>query len=132
MGASGGIIFLWCSSALTGTLVDLQSFGIIINFTSTQNSQTWTLVNVYGPCQGELRDSFVHWLYHIQIPQDDLWLFLGDFNFIRSMDNRNMPGGDINDMFIFNEIIGHLGLVELPLKGRSYTWSNMQETPLLE
>lgn len=26
----------------------------------------------------------------------------------------------------------HLGLLELPIKGRSYTWSNMQENPLLE
>jgi hypothetical protein len=35
-------------------------------------------------------------------------------------------------MFLFNDIIGHLGLLELPLKGRAYTWSNMQEQPLLE
>ena len=35
-------------------------------------------------------------------------------------------------MLIFNEIIGHLGLLELPIKGRSYTWSNMQDNPLLE
>jgi hypothetical protein len=57
---------------------------------------------------------------------------LGDFNFIRAADNRNKPGGDINDMFLFNEIIGHLGLLELPLKSRKYTWSNMQSNPLLE
>ena len=50
MGASGGIIVLWCSSALVGALIDLQSYGIIINFSSAQNNQTWTLVNVYGPC----------------------------------------------------------------------------------
>jgi hypothetical protein len=25
-----------------------------------------------------------------------------------------------------------LGLIELPLKGRSFTWSNMQVCPLLE
>jgi endonuclease/exonuclease/phosphatase family metal-dependent hydrolase len=35
-------------------------------------------------------------------------------------------------MMLFNEIIGHLGLLELPLKGRSFTWSNMQREPLLE
>jgi len=35
-------------------------------------------------------------------------------------------------MFIFNDIIGHLGLIELPIKGRKFTWSNMQDTPLLE
>jgi len=28
--------------------------------------------------------------------------------------------------------IGHLGLIELPLKGRAFTWSNMQQSPLLE
>jgi hypothetical protein len=35
-------------------------------------------------------------------------------------------------MLLFNDIIGHLGLLELPLKGRAYTWSNMQAVPLLE
>jgi len=58
--------------------------------------------------------------------------FLGDFNFYRSLSNRNRPGGNLADTFTFNEAIGHLGLVELPLKGRSYTWSNMQTDPLLE
>jgi hypothetical protein len=124
VGASGGIIVLWNSSNFTGTL--------IINFVSTHNNASWTLVVVYGPCQGIERDHFVQWLYNINIPVAANWLLLGDFNFIRSPDNRNKPGGDTNDMFLFNEIIGHLGLLELPLKGRSFTWSNMQSAPLLE
>uniref|UniRef100_A0A8R7P055 Endonuclease/exonuclease/phosphatase domain-containing protein n=1 Tax=Triticum urartu TaxID=4572 RepID=A0A8R7P055_TRIUA len=69
-------------------------------------------------------------LYNLNIQTDDNWLIIGDFNFIRSTENRNMTGGDINDIFIFNEIIGHLGLLELPLKGRSFTWSNMQDSPI--
>jgi hypothetical protein len=40
--------------------------------------------------------------------------------------------GDFNDSLVFNNIISHLGLVELPIKGRSFTWSNMQANPLLE
>jgi hypothetical protein len=59
-------------------------------------------------------------------------VILGDFNFIRAQDNRNKPVGGIDDMFLFDEIIGSLSLLELPLKGRSYTWSNMQRDPLLE
>jgi hypothetical protein len=35
-------------------------------------------------------------------------------------------------MFLFNDIIGHLGLLELLIKGRAYTWSNMQKYPLFE
>ena len=66
------------------------------------------------------------------MPMGENWLVVGDFNFMRSLENRNLPRGDLNDIFIFNEIIAHLGLLELPLKGRSYTWSNMQDNPLLE
>ena len=123
---------VWNSNVFIGNLIEVQQFAVVIKFTSRQNNESWTLVVVYGPCQGEARDNFINWLYNLCIPIDEHWLLLGDFNFLRSVDNRNLPGGDINDMFIFNEVIGHLGLLELPIKGRSYTWSNMQDIPLLE
>jgi endonuclease/exonuclease/phosphatase family metal-dependent hydrolase len=104
----------------------------VIDFSSMHTNVSWTLVNVYGPCKGVERDNFVSWLYNLQIPPSQNWLLLGDFNFIRTSRNRNKPGGNINDMFIFNEIIGHLNLIELPLTGRSFTWSNMQNDPLME
>jgi endonuclease/exonuclease/phosphatase family metal-dependent hydrolase len=59
-------------------------------------------------------------------------MFMGDFNFYRSLADRNKPSGNLNDVFIFNEVISNLGLQEIPLKGRKITWSNMQEDPLLE
>ena len=62
----------------------------------------------------------------------DHWLFVGDFNFYRSSEDRNKPGGNLNDTLIFNDIIGHLGLEEIPLKRRAFTSSNMQHSPLLE
>ena len=66
------------------------------------------------------------------MPPDEDWILMGNLNFIRSPADRNKPGGDINQMLLFNEAISNLGLVELPLKGRQYSWSNMQENPLLE
>jgi hypothetical protein len=132
VGASGGIVILWNSDVFSGAITQIKSYGIVINMTSLHNGESWTLVSVYGPCKGIQRDNFAHWLYNLHIPTHSNWLLIGDFNFIRSFDNRNKPGGDINDMLLFNEIIGHLGLLELPLKGRKYTWSNMQDQPLLE
>jgi exonuclease III len=132
VGASGGILVIWNSAVFSGSLVEVQRFGIRIEFVSAHNNENWTLVCVYGPCQGVERDQFISWLFNLSIPCTANWLLLGDFNFIRSHENRNKPGGDVNDMFLFNEIIGHLGLLELPLKGRRYTWSNMQREPLLE
>ena len=57
---------------------------------------------------------------------------MGDFNLIRLLDNKNLPGGNFPDMNVFNEIISGLALLEVPFKGQAYTWSNMQEHPLLD
>ena len=131
-GVSAGMVVVWNSSFFIGSLIESKSYGIIVEFKSKHTSETWSLVSVYGPCQGPARDEFVQWLYNLDIRFGQNWLLLGDFNFMRSLENRNLPGGDVNDIFLFNEIIGHLGLVELPIKGRQYTWSNMQTSPLLE
>jgi len=69
---------------------------------------------------------------NLDIQEGENWILLGDFNFYRSLDDRNKSGGNFQDTQIFNEVIDHLGLVELPLKGRGFTWSNMQADPLLE
>lgn len=131
-GASGGILVCWASSYFSVTIMEKHSYAIRLVVTSMHNLDTWTLVSVYGPCRQPARDSFVNWLYNLDIGDEDLWLIIGDFNFYRSADNRNRPGGNFNDTLVFNSIISHLGLIELPIKGRSYTWSNMQDSPLLE
>jgi hypothetical protein len=60
------------------------------------------------------------------------WLIVGDFNLYRSPEDRNRPSADFCEIFLFNEAISSLGLVELPLKGKRFTWTNKQHPPLLE
>ena len=81
-------------------------------------------MNVYGPCQGDERRDFMQWLLDLNIPNNEDWLLLGDFNFIRGPDNRNKPGGNVGDMITFNDFIRNQNLVELPIKGRAY-WSKL-------
>jgi hypothetical protein len=57
------------------------------------------------------------------MPEEVDWLILGDFNLIRRLENRN-KGGDIMEMFIFNEAISTLGLNEIVLQGRKFISSN--------
>jgi exonuclease III len=132
VGASGGILLVWNSTVFDGTVLDKQRYGITVHFTSTHTSQSWKLTSVYGPCTEPSRTEFMSWFRGHRVEEEDNWLFMGDFNFYRSLANRNRPGGNLHDTFLFNEAIGHLGLVELPIKGRAYTWSNMQQNPLLE
>lgn len=130
--ASGGLITIWDSSVFAGTTMFIKSFAVGVNFTSLQTAKSWSLVNVYGPCDGPDRITFTSWLFDIEINDTDGWLIVGDFNYIRNPDNRNKPRGNANDMLIFNDFIHSQSLVELPVKGRMFTWSNMQNNPLLE
>jgi hypothetical protein len=49
------------------------------------------------------------------------WILVWDFNLIRSPDDRNKLGGCVSDMFLFNDLIQHLDLVE----GRKFSCNNM-------
>lgn len=51
---------------------------------------------------------------------------------IRKPEDRNRDGADLNEIFSFNEAIEKLGVIEIPLHGRRYTWTNKQFPPLLE
>lgn len=75
---------------------------------------------------------FIDWFANIHMPNEVDWMIIGDFSFIRSPSDRNRAGGDANEMLLFNEAISKLGFVELPLKGRQFSWSNMQFGPLSE
>jgi hypothetical protein len=65
------------------------------------------------------------------IPDDANWMLFGDFNFYRFVESRNQLGAKLTDIKTFNDIICYLGLVELPIKCCSFTWSSMQMDPLL-
>ena len=103
-----------------------------MEFSSVHNNDPWILTSVYGPYDSEGKVEFMHWFEKIQMPDDLDWLIIGDFNLYRKPDDRNRAGGNVGDMLLFNNGISALGLVEIPLHGRKFTWTNKQHPPLLE
>jgi len=132
VGASGGVITIWKSHIFTGQLIYNNEFRISVEFSSNLNACDWVLTNVYGPCTTFGKILFVNWLKNIDMPDEVDWLLHGDFNLLRRPSDRNKSGGDVNEMFSFSEAISALGVVELPLLGRKFTWSNKKLSPLLE
>jgi hypothetical protein len=45
----------------------------------------------------------------------------GIFNLMRSPEDRNILGGNVSNMIMFNSLIQIHDLEEIPLKGRAYT-----------
>jgi exonuclease III len=131
VGASGGILVIWKSSLFSATMKFTNNYAITMEFCSRHNRNRWILTSIYAPCTTEGKTLFLDWFKNMQIDSED-HLILGDFNLIRKDTDRNKPGGDINDMFIFNAAISQLGINEINLQGRKYAWSNKQHDPLLE
>jgi hypothetical protein len=106
-------------------VIEKEKFCLTVNFILLHNGDNWTLSNIYGPCVEPDRSNFVDWFRNCYVNDSINWLFLGDFNFYRSVANRNRPGGNVADTLIFNDAIGHLYLIDLRIKGRAFTWSNI-------
>jgi hypothetical protein len=117
---------------LEGQMVFVNEYAQSVEFTSKLNGQRWTLTNIYAPCTLEGKMAFLNWFKNVLMPKDILWIIVGDFNLIRRSENRNKPGRDYNLMVAFNEAINKLGIIEVPVSGQAFIWSNHQQNPLLE
>jgi hypothetical protein len=79
----------------------------------------WTLTNIYAPCTDREQLHLLQWMHDIHISSDENYMMVGDFDLIRSPQDRNRPGGNINEMLLFSETISHLCLVGIPLKEKN-------------
>ena len=57
---------------------------------------------------------------------------MGDFNMTRFMDEHQDYEGNIVDSESFNDLIRDIGLIDIPLRRRSFTWSNKRASPLYD
>lgn len=101
VGASSGILVCWIGALFSANVISISRSAVIIQFCSKHNGECWTLVVVYGPCHEPDRSAFVQWLHDLDIPDNENWILMGDFNFYRSVDNRNRDGANMNDIMIF-------------------------------
>jgi hypothetical protein len=76
------------------------------------------VTNIYGPAATFEKAGFISWLYNFDTSLIGDWLILGDFNLIQTPANRNRIGGSTSEMFLFNDPIQHLDLVEIPFQGK--------------
>jgi exonuclease III len=132
IGLSGGMITIWNGLLFSGTIVNQSRFQITVKLQCNSSHESFYVTNVYAPCDTDGRTDFIEWFMSLDSSIFNLWITMGHFNVICSTSDRNRPGGNLNNILHFNSIIQEHDLGEVPLKGKSYTWSNMQDNPLLE
>lgn len=94
-----------------------------------RNGFVWTVSSVYGPhCN---RERLVFWqeLRNLKNIVSGVWVVVGDFNVTINPDERKGKTSHKKEMEEFNEVINDWELIDSPLHGRKFTWSNKRRSP---
>jgi exonuclease III len=107
-------------------------FMIIANIFDKMCKKHWSLGNVYGPAQDDLKEKFLAELSRMCFKAKHPLLLGGDFNILRSSADKNKTFVENNFSSVFNLVINSYELRELPLSGGKFTWSNNRKDLTLE
>lgn len=121
---AGGLLCIWNPSTFQLEMATGSRNMILLK--GTIGSFHCVLVNVYGPNSNSGRkllwENLVRLWPAFQVP----WCVCGDFNEVRKPEERNGCLRKDSGMTIFNKFIEDLELIDLPMLGRKFTWSNSQ------
>jgi hypothetical protein len=87
---------------------------------------------VYGPSDHRDSPVFLDGLRELEPHISGVWLLAGDFNLVRGAADKNTGWVNTRLCDMFNATIESLGVVEVPLLDKLFTWSNRRVCPTLE
>ncbi|KQJ98320.2 hypothetical protein BRADI_3g36433v3, partial [Brachypodium distachyon] len=129
--SAGGLLIAWNSRMFRCTNQIISNRSISIQFSSELSDINFWATNVYGPTAVEEQDEFFQDLMDINQSISGPWILAGDFNIVRSVDDRNYGNASFSETYKFGNLLRDIQVQEIPLTDRNFTWSNMQEVPIL-
>lgn len=120
-GKSGGILVGVNNDSFDIVHVEKGEYFVRLLLFDKNTKFHWNLITVYGDAQTDGKASFLAELSRIYQDNPLPCVIGGDFNIIRNSSEKNKPGTTDHWTFVFNAIIEHAGLRELPLNGWNLT-----------
>ncbi|XP_076924162.1 uncharacterized protein LOC143586507 [Bidens hawaiensis] len=123
IGRSGGLVSMWNPALFSVTHVTTNRNFILTVGNIKGVESLCCIVNVYAPNDLGLRRNLWNSLVDLKSNFDGLWIFLGDFNDVRSPDERFNSVFDPNSALAFNNFISRADLEEYSMGGgRRFTY----------
>ena len=121
-GLSGGLVSVWDKGAFEKELVIKNRNFLMIGGWLKEGNLKVNVINVYGPKSRAQKQLVWQSLKSIMEHHEGIWIILGDFNTVRSADERKNTVFNEAMAMDFNAFIDETGLVEYPLIGRKFTF----------
>ncbi|PNT61201.1 hypothetical protein BRADI_5g11925v3 [Brachypodium distachyon] len=130
-GASGGLLTAWNPEDLACSLLARHPYSLSCTFSYKTSDFSFSLTNVYGPCGPDDKQAFLGELLSIGLGINGPWALIGDFNLILRPAERSNLNFNVPEAARFAACLIALQLLEIPLLGRNFTWTNQQSAPIL-
>ncbi|KAL4362963.1 hypothetical protein GQ457_04G017400 [Hibiscus cannabinus] len=130
-GSAGGLICFWDSDFLVVSNQIVTERYITLLGTLKYSNLECGFLNLYGPAVDAEKGSFFSNISDLLANFNLPWCVCGDFNMFLHIEEK--LGGSVNMSLVemFRNFIQITGLVDLPLKGGTFTWSNLRDPPTL-
>ncbi|GAU42656.1 hypothetical protein TSUD_398610 [Trifolium subterraneum] len=125
VGASGGLLTLWDPSEVDVWSTESREHVLWCRGRFIKSGEEFFVANVYSPCDdGAKQGLWDSLLVRFQSLGRERVCVCGDFNAVTHVDERRSIGGALRstDYIPFNRFIDDNNLVDLPLRGRKFTW----------
>ena len=129
-GHSGGILLGAKEDTFEVEDMDRGEFFVSISLTHRRSNLRWEVIIVYGPADHRRSADFLCEIKSKVERCPTPVVVAGDFNLIRSPDDKSSDNVGLPRMRMFNDWIADLALREISRVGARYTWSNNQADPI--
>nr|GEX36542.1 RNA-directed DNA polymerase, eukaryota [Tanacetum cinerariifolium] len=124
VGSTGGILCAWDPSVFIKENITISDSFVTVRGTWTPSFANLLVISVYAPQDMFERRMLWDYFGNLIDNWDGECVLLGDFNEVRSEQERYGTTFNHQGAYAFNIFINMAGLVDLPLEGSSYTWAH--------
>ncbi|GJZ08990.1 RNA-directed DNA polymerase, eukaryota [Tanacetum coccineum] len=123
VGLSGGILCVWDPISFAKDNATIFDYLVAVRGTWLSTTTKVMFVSIYAPQDISKKKSLWEYITHIIDTWDGECIILGDFNEVRSKQERFRTIFNETSANAFNHFISTAGLIDLPLEGYSFTWA---------
>ncbi|GJR29057.1 RNA-directed DNA polymerase, eukaryota [Tanacetum coccineum] len=122
VGNSGGILCVWDPSMFRKLNSTVSDYFVAIQGVWIPNARKCLIISIYAPQEISEKKMLWNYLNHVIENWSGETIIMGDFNEVRSKEERFGSVFNIHGAAAFNSFIASGGLMEVPLGGCSFTW----------
>ncbi|GJY43059.1 RNA-directed DNA polymerase, eukaryota [Tanacetum coccineum] len=122
MGNSGGILCVWDPRMFRKHNSTISDYFVAIQGDWIPNAKKYLIISVYAPQEFSEKRMLWSYLNHVIDSWSGETILMGDFNEVRSKEERFGTIFNNHNAIAFNSFISSGGLVEVPLGGCAFTW----------